>query len=229
MRILVVEDEKSILNVLAKRLSQEGYSVDMASDGQEALGYIEMGVYDCIVMDIMLPIQDGLTVLRQMRKKHNKTPVLLLTAKDGIGDKVLGLDAGADDYLVKPFIYDELSARIRALVRRNSEQTSTILQYADLTLDLTTRAVTRGNQHIELSAKGFTILSYFLHNPNRVLTRDQIIDHAWNFDYDNDSNVIDVYVGYLRRKIDNGFDNKLLHTVRGVGYVLRDYNEKSEY
>lgn len=227
MRILVVEDEKTILNVLAKRLSQEGYNVDMAADGQEALGYIDMGVYDCIVMDVMLPIQDGLTVLKQMRKKHNKTPVLLLTAKDGIGDKVLGLDAGADDYLVKPFIYDELSARIRALLRRNSEQTSTLLQFSDLTLDLTSRIVTRNNKNIELSAKGFTILSYFMHNPNRVLTRDQIIDHAWNFDYDNDSNVIDVYVGYLRRKIDDGFDNKLLHTVRGVGYVLRDDNEKN--
>lgn len=227
MRILIVEDEKSILNVLAKRLSQEGYGVDMAADGQEAQAYIDMGIYDCIVMDVMLPIQDGLTVLKQMRKKHNKTPVLLLTAKDGIGDKVIGLDAGADDYLVKPFIYDELSARIRALLRRNSEQTSTVLQFSDLTLDLTTRAVTRGNKQIELSAKGFTILSYFMHNPNRVLTRDQIIDHGWNFDYDNDSNVIDVYVGYLRRKIDDGFDNKLLHTVRGVGYVLRDYNEKN--
>ncbi|GAA5106492.1 response regulator transcription factor [Orbus sasakiae] len=222
MRILIVEDEKSILTVLSKRLSQEGYSVDMASDGEEALGYIAMCDYDCIVMDIMLPIQDGLTVLRQMRQKHNSTPVLLLTAKDGIGDKVIGLDAGADDYLVKPFVYDELSARIRALLRRNTEQKSTLLHCADLTLDTTTRQVTRQGKTIELSAKGFHILEYFMRNANRVLTRGQIIDHVWNFDYDNDSNVIDVYIGYLRRKIDNDFDTKLLHTVRGVGYVLRE-------
>jgi len=222
MRILIVEDEKSILTVLSKRLSQEGYSVDMASDGEEALGFIAMCDYDCIVMDIMLPIQDGLTVLRQMRLKHNSTPVLLLTAKDGIGDKVIGLDAGADDYLVKPFVYDELSARIRALLRRNTEQKSTLLHCADLTLDTTTRQVTRQGKTIDLSAKGFHILEYFMRNANRVLTRGQIIDHVWNFDYDNDSNVIDVYIGYLRRKIDNDFDTKLLHTVRGVGYVLRE-------
>lgn len=221
MRILVVEDEKSILTVLSRRLSQEGYSVDIASDGEEALGYIAMSDYDCIVMDIMLPIQDGLTVLRRMRQKRNSTPVLLLTAKDGIGDKVIGLDAGADDYLVKPFVYDELSARIRALLRRNTEQKSTQLQCADLILDTTTRQVTRQGKTIELSAKGFNILEYFMRNPNRVLTRGQIIDHVWNFDYDNDSNVIDVYIGYLRRKIDNDFDSKLLHTVRGVGYALR--------
>lgn len=221
MRILIVEDEKSILTVLSKRLSQEGYSVDIASDGEEALGYIAMSDYDCIVMDIMLPIQDGLTVLRRMRQKHDSTPVLLLTAKDGIGDKVIGLDAGADDYLVKPFVYDELSARIRALLRRNTEQKSTQLQYVDLILDMVTRQVTRQGKVIELSAKGFSILEYFMRNPNRVLTRGQITDHVWNFDYDNDSNVIDVYIGYLRRKIDNDFDTKLLHTVRGVGYVLR--------
>lgn len=222
MRVLIVEDEKSILNVLAKRLAQEGYSVDMAADGEEALGYIEMGSYDCIVMDIMLPIQDGLTVLRQMRQKHNHTPVLLLTAKDGIGDKVIGLDAGADDYLVKPFVYDELSARVRALLRRNTEQKSTVLQFADLVMDTVTRQVTRSGRPIELSAKGFAILEYFMRNPNRVLTRGQIIDHVWNFDYDNDSNVIDVYVGYLRRKIDAGFSTRLLHTVRGVGYALKE-------
>lgn len=221
MRILLVEDEKSILTVLSKRLSQEGYSVDAASDGEEALGYIAMSDYDCIVMDIMLPIQDGLTVLRQIRQKHNATPVLLLTAKDGIRDKVIGLDAGADDYLIKPFVYDELSARIRALLRRNTEQKSTQLQYVDLILDTVTRQVTRQGKVIELSAKGFSILEYFMRNPNRVLTRGQITDHVWNFDYDNDSNVIDVYIGYLRRKIDNDFDTKLLHTVRGIGYALR--------
>lgn len=222
MRILIVEDEKSLLKVMARRLTQEGYSVDTAEDGEEALAYIEMGAYDCVVLDIMLPIQDGLTVLRRMRQKHNATPVLLLTAKDSVGDRVAGLDAGADDYLVKPFAYDELSARVRAMLRRNAESKSVVLSFGDLTLDTLSRQVKRAGQNIELSAKEFALLEYFMRNPERVLTRGQIIDHIWNFDFDNDSNIVDVYVRYLRRKIDADFDVKLLHTVRGVGYVMKE-------
>lgn len=221
MRILLVEDEASLLRVISKRLGHEGYSVDTVSDGEEALAYIEAGDYDCIVMDIMLPQKDGLSVLRQIRGKENPTPVLLLTARDSIHDRVTGLDAGADDYLVKPFSYDELSARLRALLRRHTENRSTILRIADLTLDPVTRQVQRADTAITLSAKEFSMLEYFLRNPNRVLTRGQIIDHVWNFGFDNDSNIVDVYVRYLRRKIDQEFPVKLLHTVRGVGYVLR--------
>ncbi len=227
MRLLIVEDEPNILDILAKRLTAEGYSIDTASNGQSALGFIGMNIYDCIILDVMLPIRDGLSVLKEIRGQGNQIPVLLLTAKDSVLDKVSGLDAGADDYLVKPFIYDELSARVRALVRRNTEQKTTCLHFADLSLDLVTRQVKRGEKQLDLSAKGFRILAYMMHNPNRVLTRDQIIAHVWNFDYDNDSNVIDVYIGYLRRKIDAGYDHKLLHTVRGVGYVLRESNEQN--
>lgn len=222
MRILVVEDEKSLLKITARRLTQEGYSVDMAEDGEEALAYIEMGAYDCVVLDIMLPMHDGLTVLRRMRQKHNAAPVLLLTAKDSISDRVQGLDAGADDYLVKPFAYDELSARVRALLRRNAENKSVVLNFADLSLDTLSRQVRRDGKNIELSAKEFALLEYFMRNLERVLTRGQIIDHIWNFDFDNDSNIVDVYVRYLRRKIDADFELKLLHTVRGVGYVLKE-------
>lgn len=222
MRILIVEDEKNILDILTKRLIAEGYGVDSAENGHEALGYIAMCEYDCIVMDIMLPVKSGLSVLKEIRTDHNQTPVLLLTAKDSIHDKILGLDYGADDYLVKPFIYDELSARIRALLRRRTEHKTTILQFSDLTLNTITREVTRAGQTIDLSPKSYLVLEYLIRNPNRVLTRDQIIDHVWNFDYDNDSNVIDVYIGYLRRKLDNGFESKLLHTVRGVGYILKE-------
>lgn len=222
MRILIVEDEENILNILVKRLMAEGYGIDTATDGKEALGYIAMCEYDCIILDIMLPIQNGLSVLKEMRANHNQTPVLLLTARDSIQDKIMGLDAGADDYLVKPFIYDELSARIRALLRRNTDSKTTTLQFADITLDTVSRQVTRSGREIQLSPKSFMILEYLMRNPNRVLSRGQIIDHVWNFDYDNDSNVIDVYVGYLRRKIDDGFDKPLIHTVRGVGYVLKE-------
>ncbi|MDL2329526.1 response regulator transcription factor [Desulfosarcina sp. OttesenSCG-928-A07] len=221
MRILLVEDEASLLRVMSKRLGYEGYGVDTVGDGEEALAYIEAGSYDCIVMDIMLPKKDGLAVLRQIREKGNPTPVLLLTARDSIHDRVTGLDAGADDYLVKPFAHDELSARIRALLRRHTENKSAVLGIADLTLDPVAHQVHRAGTLISLSAKEFSMLEYFLRNPDRVLTRGQIIDHIWNFDFDNDSNIVDVYVRYLRRKIDQGFSIKLLHTVRGVGYVLR--------
>lgn len=222
MRILIVEDEQSLLKVLVRRLTEEGYSADAAADGEEALDYIAMGAYDCIIMDIMLPVHNGLAVLKRMREQGNATPVLLLTARDAIGDRVAGLDAGADDYLVKPFSFEELSARVRALLRRHTEQKSTTLSFADLQMDTISRQVKRGGQILDLPAKEFAMLEYFLRNPNRVLTRSQIIDHVWNFDFDNDSNIVDVYIRYLRRKMDNGFERKLLHTVRGVGYILKE-------
>jgi DNA-binding response OmpR family regulator len=222
MRILVVEDEESLAAVLQKRLTQEGYSVDKVGNGEDALLYIEMGAYDCIVLDMLLPKKSGMQVLKTIRQNKNHTPVLILTANDAINDRVAGLDAGADDYLIKPFAHDELSARIRVLLRRNSEQKTVVLEFADLKMDTITRTVTRGAVDISLSAKEYALLEYFMRNPYRVLTRGQIIDSIWNFEFDSDSNIVDVYIRYLRTKIDTDFDTKLIHTVRGIGYVLKD-------
>lgn len=221
MRILLVEDEMTLQAVTAKRLAQEGYSVDVSGDGEEAAQYIRMGEYDCIVLDIMLPHRDGISILRDMRARQDGTPVLLLTAKDSIEDRVKGLDAGADDYLVKPFSFDELSARVRAMLRRGGEAKSVLLEFADLKMDTLSHQVYRGEKSIELTAKEYALLEYFLRNSGKVLTRSQIIEHIWNFDFDSDSNIVDVYVRYLRRKVDYDFPVKLIHTVRGVGYVLR--------
>jgi DNA-binding response OmpR family regulator len=222
MRLLIVEDEKDLREIVASRLSREGYAVDTAANGLKALDFIEDGAYDCIILDIMLPQKDGLSVLRDMRKTDNRSPVLLLTAKDSIEDRVTGLDYGADDYLVKPFAYDELSARIRALLRRNSEHKSNVLAFSDLRVNLLNREVTRGGRQINLTAKEFSLLEYLLRNPNRVLTRDQIINHVWNFDFDDNTNVINVYIRYLRGKIDEESNVKLIHTIRGVGYILKE-------
>jgi DNA-binding response OmpR family regulator len=222
MRILVVEDEKSLREIVASRLSREGHAVDTAADGVKAFDCIEEGAYDCVILDIMLPKKDGLSVLRDMRARDNRSPVLLLTARDSIEDRVSGLDCGADDYLIKPFAYDELSARVRALLRRQSENKSNTLAFADLRVNLLNREVTRGGRQIDLTAKEFSLLEYLLRNPNRVLTRDQIINHVWNFDFDDNTNVINVYIRYLRGKIDGGTGIKLIHTIRGVGYILRE-------
>lgn len=221
MRILVVEDEKTLRDTLASRLGQEGYSVDKALDGEDALVHARMGSYDCIILDIMLPKVDGLHVLKTLRGKGNSTPVLLLTAKDGVDDRVKGLDAGADDYLVKPFSHDELSARLRALLRRHTSNKSNVLAVADLRMDLLKREVTRAGKTVPLAAKEFMLLEYLMRNPDRVLTRGQIIDHVWNFDFDNDTNVVNVYIRYLRTKIDDGHEVKLIHTVRSMGYILK--------
>ncbi|WP_424244232.1 DNA-binding response OmpR family regulator [Elusimicrobium posterum] len=222
MRILIVEDEVTLLDSLASRLGEEGYSVDKAVDGEEATLFINGAGYDCILLDIMIPETDGITLLKKMRAKGNSTPVLLLTAKDGVQDRVNGLDAGADDYLVKPFSHEELSARLRALLRRNSANKTNILTFADLRMDLLKREVTRGTKVIPLAAKEFMLLEYLMRNPNRVLTRSQIIDHVWNFDFDNDTNVVNVYIRYLRTKIDSGHDLKLIHTIRSMGYILKE-------
>lgn len=221
MRVLIVEDEKDLQNILVKRLNAEYYSVDGCGNGEDALDYISMATYDLIVLDIMIPGIDGLQVLQRLRADNNTTPVLLLTAKDTIDDRVTGLDLGADDYLVKPFAFDELLARIRVLMRRKTGNTSNEFEIADLVVDCNMHKVTRGDQVINLSSKEFAILEYMIRNKEVVLTRDKIEQHVWNYDYEGGSNIIDVYVRYLRKKIDSQFETKLIHTVRGTGYVLR--------
>ena len=222
MRILYVEDEKDLLEITAKRLIKEGFSVDCCMNGREALDYIRLSDYDAVILDIMLPQMDGLTVLHTIRGEGNAVPVLLLTARDSVADRVKGLDTGADDYLVKPFAYDELLARLRAMTRRQSGKNATnILCCADLEVDLATRRVTRTGVEITLSRKEFAILEYLLRNQSVVLSRGRIEQQVWGYDYEGDSNVIDVYIRCLRKKIDADRADKLIHTVRGVGYVLR--------
>ncbi|WP_455716451.1 response regulator transcription factor [Anaerosporobacter sp.] len=222
MRILVVEDEKDLNTIIKKRLNKEGYSVDSCFNGEEALDYMRLAEYDVIVLDIMLPKLNGLDLVRLMRKNRDKTPILLLTAKDGIEDRVMGLDSGADDYLVKPFAFEELLARIRVLTRRSIDEATNIFTVADLMVDCDTRIVKRGNTVISLSSKEFSVLEYMIRNQGVVLSRAKIEQHIWNFDYEGGSNVIDVYIRYLRKKIDQNFEPKLIHTIRGAGYVLRD-------
>jgi DNA-binding response OmpR family regulator len=221
MRILVVEDENKVAGFIKKGLEEEGYAIDLAFDGSEGLLMALDGVHDLIILDINLPKLDGLRVLHEFRKNQGKPPVLLLTVRAAIEDKVLGLDTGADDYLTKPFSFQELLARIRALLRRRVEAAPLRLQVADLTLDPARRMVFRGTERIDLSTKEFALLNYFMLNPGRVLTRTMIGEHVWDYDFDPMSNIIDVYVNYLRKKIDAGREPKLLHTVRGVGYVLQ--------
>lgn len=221
MRILVVEDQPSLLKTIARRLQEDGYSVDTAKDGEEGLDFALVSDYDCIVLDIMLPVIDGMTVLKRLRENNIMTPVLFLTAKDAIEDRVRGLDLGADDYLIKPFSFDELLARIRALLRRQSISRETVIKIKDLTLDTNTHAVTRGGKPIELTAKEYAVLEYLMRNKGRLLTRSQIADHVWNYDFEGNSNIVDVYIRYLRRKIDDGFEDKLIQTVRGSGYMMR--------
>jgi heavy metal response regulator len=221
MRILVVEDEKKVASFIKQGLEEEGYAVDWAADGQEGLLLARDGVHDLIVLDLNLPKMDGIKVLQELRQAKMKVPVLLLTVRAMIEDKVLGLDAGADDYLTKPFSFQELLARIRALRRRRQEVEPVLLRVADLTLDPARRLVRRGPDKIELSTKEFALLDYFMRNPGRVLTRTMIAEHVWDYDFDTATNVIDVYVNFLRKKIDTDREPKLIHTVRGVGYVLQ--------
>lgn len=222
MRLLVVEDEKDLREILKKRLTREHYSVDACGDGLEAMDYIAMTDYDGLILDIMLPGKDGLSILKEIREKGNDTPVLMLTARDGIEDRVKGLDLGADDYLVKPFAFDELLARVRVMMRRKPRFTSNRLTVADLVLDRDTKKVWRGEKEIKLSGKEFMVLEYLMRNQNIVLSRSQIEQSVWDFDFEGGSNVIDVYIRYLRKKIDEGYESKLIHTVRGAGYVLRE-------
>ncbi len=224
MRLLVVEDEVYLLDILKKRLTKEHYSVDTCEDGLEAWDYIKLTQYDGIVLDIMLPGMDGIELLKRMRKEGNHTPVLLLTARDSIEDRVTGLDIGADDYLIKPFAFEELLARIRVMLRRQDtvQPQDEVYRLADLSVDCKSHAVTRGGKQIELSSKEFALLEYLIRNQGVVLSREQIEQHIWSYDYMGSSNMVDVYIRYLRKKIDDGQEKKLIQTVRGAGYVLRE-------
>jgi heavy metal response regulator len=221
MRILLVEDDRKVASFIRKGLEEEGYAVDVAADGETGL---QMGLdrlHDLIVLDVMLPAKPGFQVTRELRQGKVATPVLMLTSRDTIEDKVQGLDAGADDYLTKPFAFAELLARVRALLRRGVDARAPKLQVADLILDPATRSVTRGGQPITLTNREFALLEYLMSNAGRVLSRTMIADHVWDYNFDSGTNVIDVYVNYLRKKIDAEKEPKLLHTVRGVGYVLK--------
>ncbi|HEV8440248.1 MAG TPA: response regulator transcription factor [Methylomirabilota bacterium] len=223
MRILVVEDERKVASFLRQGLQEEGYAVEIAADGVAALDLLLGGPgYDLVVLDLMVPKRDGLDILKTLRERRIQTPVLVVTARDGVADKVAGLDLGADDYLTKPFAFEELLARVRALLRRGAGQRAPVLRLADLTLDPATRAVSRDTRRITLTAREYALLEYFLRNAGRVLTRPMIAQHVWGLDFDPESNIIDVYVGYLRRKIDAEGERRLLHTVRGAGYMLSD-------
>lgn len=222
MKILIVEDEKKVAKFLKQGLEEERYAVDVAHDGQQGEALASTGSYDLIILDILLPKKDGILVLRDIRSKQIKTPVLMLTAKSAIADKVEGLDSGADDYLSKPFAFAELVARVRSLLRRGASEKSTLIRIADLQLDTVAHKARRGDTSIELTGKEYALLEYFMRNVNRVLTRTILSEHIWNYTFDTGTNVVDVYVNHLRSKIDDGFDKKLLHTIRGVGYVLKD-------
>lgn len=222
MHILVVEDEKKVASFIQRGLEAEHYSVDVAFDGEEGLSRLFDNEYDLAIFDVMLPRRDGFSMLREARKQGIQVPVLLLTARDTLADKVTGLDQGADDYLTKPFAFEELLARVRALLRRGTSTQPTLLTLADVNLDPLSRQVTRAGKKIDLTAKEFALLEFFLRNPGRVLSRALIAQHVWGVDFDTFTNVIDVYVKYLRKKIDADFEPKLLHTVRGAGYVMKE-------
>jgi heavy metal response regulator len=220
MRILVIEDEKKIADFIRRGLKEEGYSVDVANDGEE--GYFLAGTneYDAVILDLMIPKLDGITLCRNLRKDKIKVPIIMLTAKDTVKDKVSGLDSGADDYLTKPFAFEELLARIRAVLRKKESDVTTQLKFRDLTLDLLTHKVTRAGKEISLSTKEYALLEYLMRNAGRVISRTMISEHVWDINFDTETNVIDVYINYLRNKIDSGFKEKLIHTKRGRGYIL---------
>jgi len=220
MRILVVEDESAIAAFVRQGLTEAGYAVDMAGDGAEALEWAAIAPYDVIVLDVMLPGIDGLAVCAELRRRGLPTPILMLTARDAIEDRVAGLDCGADDYLVKPFAFAELLARIRALLRREPALKGAVLQVVDLTLDTISHEVRRGGRPIALTSKEYSLLEFLMRHPNQTLTRTTIAEHVWDYDFDNMTNIIDVHIFTLRRKIDDPSDIKLIHTVRGVGYRL---------
>ena len=221
MRLLVVEDEKSLNSVIVKHLKKQGYSVDACYDGNEVAYYLGMSSYDAVLLDVNLPSKSGFQILEDMRNAGDETPVLLLTARDTVEDKVRGLDSGADDYLTKPFSFDELMARIRMITRKRAGSSTNVYELEDLKVDSGAKMVTRGDKRIDLSAKEFALLELLIMNCGTVLSRENIEDHLWDYDYEGASNMVDVYIRYLRKKIDEGHERKLIQTVRGQGYVMR--------
>ena len=222
MRILLVEDEKDLASIVKQGLEEEGYVVDVAHDGEEGLYMAENFPADALILDIMLPLMDGLTVLSNMRKKGITTPVILLTARDALLDKIKGLDTGADDYLTKPFVFEELLARVRSLLRRKGTVKEAVVRIADLEINTASHEVKRGGKAISLSAKEYALLEYLAYRKGNVVTRTDIVEHIYHEDTDMDSNVVDVYINYLRNKVDKDFKPKLIHTVRGAGYMLKE-------
>ena len=222
MRILIVEDEKTLANLIKQGFEEEGFAVDVAYDGEDGLFFAQNNIYDCIVLDIMLPVIDGITILKKLREQNNSTPVIMLTAKDTIKDKVLGLDSGSDDYLTKPFSFEELLSRTKAIIRRRYATSSPIIIIDNLEIDTAKKTVKRDNIQIDLSAKEYALLEYLAVNKNKVISRSNIIEHLYNEEFDLDSNIIDVFINRIRNKIDRNFDKKLIHTIRGMGYALKE-------
>ena len=222
MRILVVEDEKDLNNIITKHLKKNNFSVDSVFNGEEALEYLDYGTYDLIILDIMLPKVNGYEVIKKLRENKNEIAILMLTARDSIEDKIKGLDLGADDYLIKPFDFGELLARIRALVRRKYGNTSNTMEIDDLCIDIAKKTVVRGGKNIELTGKEYEVLEYLIQNKGHVLSRDKIRDSVWDYGYEGESNIIDVLIKNIRKKIDIGNSKQLIHTKRGLGYVLKE-------
>lgn len=222
MRILVAEDERQLNRIITEALEDEGYSVDSCLDGAEALEYARSTGYDVMILDIMMPRMDGLSLLKTLRAEGCKSPALFLTARDAVADRVEGLDSGGDYYLTKPFAFPELMAVVRLMTRKSSPSRSSVYSVADLSMDTATKTVSRGGKNIELTAREFALLEYMLRNRGVVLSREMIENNLWNYDYEGGSNVVDVYMGYLRKKVDAPFDKKLIHTVWGTGWVLRE-------
>jgi DNA-binding response OmpR family regulator len=225
MRVLLVEDEKKLASLIKKALEREKFSVDAVHDGQNALDFATMYSYDLIILDILLPRKNGFEIIGELRKKRVQSPVLMLTAKDAVEDKILGLDLGADDYLTKPFDFGELLARLRALLRREIREKPVVLELGDLRLDPKTHRVTRGMRDIRLTLREYSLLEFFLRRKNQILSRETIIEHVWDSSFEGMPNIVDVYINYLRKKIDAGFSSKLIHTIRSAGYVLRAEDE----
>ena len=222
MKILLAEDEVDLNNVVTRYLKKNGYSIDSVLDGEEALDYLEYGEYDLVILDIMMPKVDGFEVIKKLRNKGNHTSILMLTARDSADDKVKGLDLGADDYIVKPFDFNELMARIRAVVRRKYGNSSNKLVIGDLILDTSEKSVTRAGKQIELTGKEYEVLEYLMQSKNRILSREQIKEHVWDFDYEGDSNIIDVLIKNIRKKIDVEAGKQIIYTKRGLGYVIKE-------
>ncbi len=221
MKLLIAEDDRDLNEVIVKKLMAEGFEVDHVFEGQDAYDHLQFADYDAAILDIMMPNMDGLEIVKKLRMENNNTPVIFLTAKDAVSDRVDGLNMGANDYIVKPFSFDELIARVMAVTRTASGNTSNCLSILDLQLDMNSHIVTRGGKEITLTGKEYNLLEYMLINKNKILSREKILNHVWGYDFEGGEKIIDVYMNYLRKKIDDGFEEKIIHTVRGIGYVMR--------